>query len=103
MRTFRTVTVDNGSEFYHWRSLERSVRGKGTRTAIYYAHPYSSWERGSNEQFNSMVRFFNPKGSSIAKRSRREIQAIEYWVNNYPRRILGGDSAKTASARAEAV
>jgi IS30 family transposase len=78
-----------------WRSLEKSCISKGTlpRTQIYYCHPYSSWERGTNEQINGHLRRFIPKGCSISDYSTTEIQKIEDWLNNYPRKILNGQSA----------
>ena len=101
-RTFKSITVDNGSEFLDWRGMEKSVMGKEKRTSIYYAHPYRASERGSNENFNGMVRWFVPKGSDISKLCRSSVRNIESWMNNYPRRTLGGASANLASARAEA-
>lgn len=76
--------------------------GNTMRTQHYFAHPYSSWERGSNENINGMIRWFIPKGSNISRISARRIKEIETWINQLPRRILNGHSAKTASARAEA-
>jgi len=90
---FKSITADNGSEFLDYEALERSVSG-GTRTCIYYAHPYSSWERGSNENANRMIRRFIPKGSDISRLTRRRIQQIEDWINNYPRQILNFETAK---------
>lgn len=96
---FKTITVDNGSEFLNWPDLEKSVRKPDKkRFKIYYAHPYSSWERGSNENANKMIRRFIPKGTDIGKLSHREIQRIEYWMNNYPRRIHGYRSANEMAA-----
>lgn len=48
-RVFQTITVDNGGEFSDVKSLERSILRKGRRTKMYYCHPYTSCERGSNE------------------------------------------------------
>lgn len=45
--SFKSIMVDNGAEFWNWERLEASVLCKRQRTAIYYANPYSSWERGS--------------------------------------------------------
>lgn len=90
---FKSITADNGSEFLDFEALERSVSG-GSRTRVYYAHPYSSWERGSNENANRMVRRFIPKGSDISKFTRKQIQGIEDWINNYPRKILDFDTAE---------
>ena len=102
-RTFKSITSDNGSEFLDWRSIERSCLEEEDRTKHYFAHPYSSWERGSNENTNGIIRWFIPKGSNIDDYSAKEIKEIQDWINNLPRRILKGHSSKTASARAEAV
>ncbi|MDR2042853.1 MAG: IS30 family transposase [Clostridium sp.] len=63
---------------------------------MYYAHPYSSWERGSNENANGIIRRFFPKGTDFGKVSIAKIQAVEDWMNDYPRRILDGISANAA-------
>ena len=63
---------------------------------IYYAHPYSSWERGSNENGNRMLRRFIPKGMDLGSLTAKQLQEYEDWVNDYPRRILGGISANMA-------
>ena len=71
---FKSITADNGSEFLDYMALEASVFGHSPRTHIYYAHPYSSWERGSNENVNRMIRRFIPKGSDISKYTRNFIK-----------------------------
>jgi len=86
---FRSITFDNGVEFLDWRSLEISLLGAGRRTTIYFAHSYSSWERGTNENHNRMIRRFIPKGTNIALLDDQEIQRIQDWMNDYPRKILG--------------
>lgn len=87
--TFKSITVDNGSEFLDFKGLENSVLKDGNkRTKLYYAHPYSSWERGTNENSNKLIRRFIPKGVDIGKISIEEIKRIEQWINNYPRRIF---------------
>lgn len=99
LTTFKTITVDNGSEFLNSNELEASVRKKGQqRTKIYYAHPYNAWERGSNENANKLIRRFIPKGTDISKLKNSDIQRIENWMNNYPRRILGYKSANDVAA-----
>jgi IS30 family transposase len=85
---FRSITFDNGVEFLDWRSLEVGLLGAGRRTTIYFAHSYSSWERGTNENHNRMIRRFIPKGTNIALLDEQEIQKIENWMNDYPRKIL---------------
>ena len=89
-KIFKSITMDNGSEFLDMESLERSCLKAGIkRTTCYYAHPYSSWERGSNENQNKLIRRFIPKGFNIGKLTNKDIKRIENWLNNYPRRILG--------------
>ncbi len=91
---FKTITVDNGSEFLNFKGLERSQRNDGKkRTNIYFCHPYSSWERGSNEHTNGMIRRFIPKGTAISPILIKDIKKIEAWLNNYPRRIFNGKSS----------
>lgn len=91
---FKTITVDNGSEFLNHRKMERSLRSKTKkRTKVYYCHPYSSWERGTNEQTNGMIRRFIPKGTPLSPISKEDIVGIQRRINNYPRRIFGGKSA----------
>lgn len=91
---FKTITVDNGSEFAFAEKLEASIDGESKRTSVYYCHPYSSWERGTNENTNKMVRRKIPKGSNFDNKTDEEIEEIENWINNYPRRILGYHSSK---------
>ena len=94
-KAFKTITFDNGGEFSDVKRLERSVVRKGKRrTAAYYCHPYSSYERGSNECQNKMIRRKFPKGTDFGKVSVAEIEAAEAWMNNYPREILGWKTAE---------
>ena len=86
-RVFKTITVDNGTEFSDVVGMETSIFG-GKRTKMYYCHPYSSWERGTNEVTNKLIRRHIPKGVSFDRKSKKEIKEIEDWINNYPRRIL---------------
>lgn len=86
--TFKTITCDNGMEFLNCRLLENSVFG-GKRTTLYYCHPYSSSERGSNENCNKLIRRFIPKGHDISSCCDEFIQYIENWINNYPRKLFG--------------
>ena len=99
---FRSITMDNGGEFSDWRSLERSCITGKKRTSTYYCHPYSAWERGTVEHAIGMIRRFIPKGSDIGNLSGNDIRSIEHWLNDLPRRILNGKSAKIASGRPEA-
>ncbi len=77
---FKSITADNGSEF-------RSLNNHGID--IYYAHPYSAWERGSNERHNGLIRRFIPKGKAIRDLTHSQIERVQDWCNNLPRKILG--------------
>ena len=85
---FKTITFDNGVEFMDYEGMEKSCLRKKKRTSIYYAHPYCSGERGSNENNNRLIRRWIPKGTSIDEISKEFIQKIEDWINNYPRAIF---------------
>ena len=87
---FKTITFDNGVEFRNWRSIETSYdkRKNKVRTQVYYAHPYRSGERGSNENNNRLIRRFIPKGMDITSISEEFIQIVEDWINNYPRAMF---------------
>ena len=86
---FKSITMDNGSEFLNTERLEGSCIYEGEkRTICYYAHSYSAWERGSNENANKLIRRFIPKGTDIGKFTASDIRRIEQWINNYPRRIF---------------
>lgn len=91
---FKTITVDNGTEFAFFERMEQSSVTDGKRTEIFYCHPYSSWERGSNENTNKLVRRKIPKGSNFDSKTDEEVQAVEDWINSYPRKILNYHSAK---------
>ena len=91
-RLFLTITVDNGSEFMDCAGMERSCTD-GQRTKLYYCHPYSSYERGSNENQNKLVRRHYPKGTSFEHVTDMAIADLEEWINNYPRLIFGYCSA----------
>ena len=78
---FKSITFDNGSEFSYNKKMSKF-------TDIYYAHTYCSWERGTNENFNGIVRRFIPKGSDITKLSQSDIERINNCINTMPRRIL---------------
>lgn len=89
-RKFKSITMDNGSEFLNTSLIETSCLKLGEkRTQVYFAHPYSAWERGTNENHNRIIRRFIPKGKDIARWSQKEITGIQEWMNNYPRKILG--------------
>ena len=97
---FKSITTDNGGEFLDFGRIEKSLFAKKKkRTKMYYAHPYSAWERGTNENINKMIRRFIPKGVDISRFSDIEIKQIENFINSYPRKILGGLSADMATQK----
>lgn len=82
-QVFKTITGDNGSEFSELSTLENHAN-----TKVYFTHPYSSFEKGTNERHNGLIRRFIPKGKSMSDYSSAEIEFIEEWMNTLPRRIL---------------
>lgn len=89
---FKTITVDNGSEFADYESMRNNTHGKPAD--IYYCHPYAPHERGSNENQNKLIRRHIPKGSDIDQYDKDFIQSVEAWVNNYPRKIFNGKTSQ---------
>ena len=81
-KVFKSITCDNGSEFADLgRYLPKS-------TKVYYAHPYSAYERGINEKQNSLVRRFFPKGTSFDDVTDEQVAYVESWINRLPRKIF---------------
>lgn len=94
-KIFKSITFDNGTEFAAAEELERSCINKHMpRTKVYFCHPYSSWERGTNENTNGMIRRRFPKGTNFAAVTNAQIVQAESWINNYPRKILGYKSSE---------
>lgn len=92
---FKTITVDNGTEFSDADGMERSHRyKKRQRTQLYYCHPRVPEERGSNENMNKLLRRWIPKGVEMDTLNPDYIQYVQDWINNYPRRLFGGLSAQ---------
>ena len=81
-RVFKTITSDNGSEF---SGLIEALPDVG----VYFAHPYSSGERGTNEKQNSIVRRFIPKGKDMGEVSIYTVQKAEDFINDLPRKMFG--------------
>lgn len=79
-----TLTVDNGKEFARHQRIAGELNA-----AVYFAEPYSSWQRGSNEHINGMIRRYFPKGTDFSTVSDAEIEAVEHKLNNRPRKLLG--------------
>ena len=91
---FKSITVDNGTEFSDFEGMERSRRNKKKRTDLYYCHAYSFFERGSNENQNKMIRRWIPKGTTFDDKTVAEIKEIEEWINNYPRPMFNHYSSE---------
>ena len=81
---FKTITSDNGTEFHDYASVE-----KATGVAFYFATPYHSWERGSNENFNGLLRQYLPKRTNQAGLTQRHCDFIAHALNTRPRKRLG--------------
>ena len=92
-KMFKSITFDNGVEFMGYKGLEKSCLRKKKRTEIYYAHPYCSGERGTNENNNRLIRRWIPKGVDMTKIKVSEIQKIEDWINNLLRPMFGFKSS----------
>jgi IS30 family transposase len=80
----RTLTLDNGSENAGHEKIAHS-----TKVKCFFAHPYASWERGTNENTNGLVRWYLPKGTDLGKIPVEQIALIESLINNRPRKCLG--------------
>ncbi|MEG1275573.1 MAG: IS30 family transposase [Ruthenibacterium sp.] len=93
-KVFLSITVDNGCEFSDYDSMK-------VFAPIYYCHPYSSWERGSNENANSIIRRWIPKGADMNKVTVKQVQFVENWINNYPRKVIGTTSQKAFNTELE--
>ena len=79
-----TLTTDNGKEFALFKELETSLGLK-----VYFAHPYTSWERGLNENTNGLIRQYFPKKTDFSKVSHQAVAEVERKLNNRPRKCLG--------------
>ena len=79
-----TLTLDNGPENSDWKNIEDNTGAK-----CYLAHPYHSWERGTNENTNGLIRDYYPKKTDFSTILEEDIQYIEYELNTRPRKRLG--------------
>jgi len=80
----RTITFDNGREFADFKTMEQQLGMKS-----YFARPYHSWERGTNENTNGLLRQFFPKGMDFSKITQKEVDKAVKLLNNRPRKCLG--------------
>ena len=80
----KTLTYDNGTEMSYHKDFT-----KKTGMPVYFAHPYSSWERGTNENTNGLIRRFFPKGTDFNKVSELALKKVQQKLNKRPRKVLG--------------
>jgi IS30 family transposase len=83
----KTITLDNGLEF-----AKHEVIAEGLEAKIYFAHPYASWERGTNENTNGLIRQYFPKGTDFNEVTESQIKYVMDRLNNRPRTTRGGRS-----------
>jgi IS30 family transposase len=79
----KTITSDNGKEFAYHKEVSEALD-----TSFYFAHPYSSWERGLNEHTNGLIRQYLPKKTDFTQTSKEEIITIQDKLNHRPRKVL---------------
>ncbi|SFE95189.1 IS30 family transposase [Alteribacillus iranensis] len=90
-RSFQTATVDRGKEFACYPTIENDLK-----IDVYFADPYSSWQRGSNENANGLLREFFPKASDLAKVTEEELERALALINGRPRKCLDWKTAHEA-------
>ena len=83
LHIFKTITTDNGSEFSRLAEIELE-----SETKVYYARPYSSYEKGCNERHNGLLRHFFSKGRRIDSFTDEDISDAENWINSMPGKLL---------------
>jgi len=81
---FKTITADNGTEFHGYKLTEDA-----TGVPFYFATPHHSWERGTNENTNGLIRQYLPKRKSMAHIGQADLDAIAHKLNTRPRKRLG--------------
>lgn len=82
--TIKSITYDNGHEF-----SKHEIINKKLNTKSYFCKPYHSWEKGTVENINGLIRRFFPKGTNFDRITTEEIAYVEDWINNRPMKILG--------------
>ena len=78
---FKTITADNGTEFNQYKAIEANQD-----VEFYFANPYHSWERGSNENLNGLIRQYIPRGCSMATLTQQQCDRIAMQLNQRPRK-----------------
>jgi IS30 family transposase len=80
-----TLTRDRGTENYGYKEIEETLN-----ISCYFAHPYCSHERGSNENINGLIRRYFPKGTDLSRITDKDVSQVEYLLNTRPRKRLEG-------------
>lgn len=80
----KTLTLDNGVEMSNYEQMEQA-----SQLRVYFAHPYHSWERGTNENTNGLLRFYFPKKMSFSHLNQEQLDAAVLEINTRPRKRLG--------------
>lgn len=88
-KVVHTLTADNGKEFSDYQYVEDKLN-----VDVFFADPYASWQRGTNENTNGLLREYVPKGTDIGKFTESQIQEFVYKINTRPRKVLGYKTAK---------
>ena len=91
----KSLTLDRGKE-----NAEHKLFTQNTKMQVYFAHPQSPWERGTNENTNGLIRDFFPKGIDFGKVTRREIKRVQRLLNERPRAVLDFETPAAAMSRA---
>ena len=84
LSSLKSITYDNGSEFSMHEKFNKILNTKS-----YFCKPYHSWEKGTEENINGIIRRFFPKGTDFGKISMKQIKYVENWINNRPMKVLG--------------
>lgn len=85
-KVFKDITFDNGNEFAYWKDMETDPKTGKRRTSIFFTHPYCSYERGSNENCNGLIRRFIKKGTDVNKIDRNVSIKINKAINRKRRK-----------------
>ena len=85
----KTLTYDNGTEM-----AQHKLFTKNTKIQVYFAHPYSPWERPTNENSNGLIRHYFPKGTDFSEVSKKELKRVQNELNERPRDVLNWKTPK---------
>ncbi|MBF0598421.1 IS30 family transposase, partial [Faecalibacter rhinopitheci] len=83
----KSLTYDNGTEM-----AQHKLFTKNTKVQVYFTHPYSPWERPTNENTNGLLRDYFPKGTDLSIYSEKHLKKVQRELNERPRKVLDGYS-----------